>query len=387
MIKEIIEKIHDSDLYGYFIEIGAGLPVSSKLMEIAGSSKTVSRSFSPYSKDVQYHEYSNENIRSVSFKNIKRIVDYSYRLNNQFSENFIFVSSWQLETDKRKVSHGWIGCSYKGVERYYHITLSHKGRKEQIDEIGRIGILLIDANLEGKIPHIPYSGIDIIKDEHGVDLLSETIDCLYESNNGLLLINEHGDLCRAEEEFRKNSSITIFKGSFNPPHKTHVSIIEETMDNYPESGFYICISLDTYSKGRIEKESLMKRLKYLKMLNYKVLITCDGYFANNVLLIQNRMHIPINFLVGIDTLNRLLDITSIDEFKSMCFNADVCFYYSERKDIKPNEKVKTVAKYLKRTHSEVHDTSSTHIRTSADIEQIKDLIPSQILEEYIKDER
>ena len=52
-LERMIEEIHQSNLYGCLIEIGAGLPLSNRLFGVSGASNTIYFSLSPYSKKVQ----------------------------------------------------------------------------------------------------------------------------------------------------------------------------------------------------------------------------------------------------------------------------------------------------------------------------------------------
>ena len=159
-MKNKIERIHNSDLYGVIIETGAGAIITNKLMEIEHASNTVYYSIIPYSKE--YSQYKYDYIgRSVSISFIKNSINKEGEeafLNPKV--NFILASSWQLnDNDNDKYIHGWVGIGFReGEIHYYHFSFDRKiavtlTRVEIINKIGDqiINILIAKINNDIKI--------------------------------------------------------------------------------------------------------------------------------------------------------------------------------------------------------------------------------------------
>src|SRR6185369_1905528 len=74
-LEEKIKAIHESNLFGSIIELGCAATLAQSLMAIEGSSKTIFKTFQPYSRDIQkklyasmYRSISKEFVRDVLFK-------------------------------------------------------------------------------------------------------------------------------------------------------------------------------------------------------------------------------------------------------------------------------------------------------------------------------
>jgi len=150
--------IHDGNIFGVFIEIGCGMPLSQRLLEIEGASKTVYSALSPYNKQAQTELFGESDNRSVSFEFVKNIINNTKTPENV---NTIFVSSFQLGIDI--CNHGWIGLKHKDITKYYHITIPHYmmktyGRKYVIETIGDISLAIL---YNGNVNYC-----DIIRDEY-----------------------------------------------------------------------------------------------------------------------------------------------------------------------------------------------------------------------------
>ena len=69
-----IQKIHASDMFGIFIEMGLGNPVSSKLCEVPGASNTVFCAENPYNGDYSRKLFGIEG-RIVSLEAVRKIIN------------------------------------------------------------------------------------------------------------------------------------------------------------------------------------------------------------------------------------------------------------------------------------------------------------------------
>jgi nicotinic acid mononucleotide adenylyltransferase len=331
-INSFIEKLHKSDLFGCVIENGCGCSVANKLLSVSGASKTIYKTEVPYSKDVMEQEY-NYHSRAVSIESVKSMIE-KY---NQF--NFVYGSSFQINNDG--CMHGWIGIKIYNNIKYYHVYFGDKklARDKQIDLLSNFGLYLIFYQCgyitidEFKVYELQTDStlfyfsemINVVAVQNDVLEINyeETLKFIDIQNKGIAVFkpSENGVvLGRFEDVFRDKDSVTIVKGSFNPP-----TLVHELMLNYVKDAV-ANISLNTKDKGHQNYDSVIQRIKYLTGLGYTVLINRNQLFSDLIECIEYFSYKgKINFVLGIDTLNRLLDDSSnnwqsfIETFKNTHF--------------------------------------------------------------------
>ncbi len=430
-----IKDIHASDAYGILIETGCGLAVSNALLEVSGASNTIYLAECPYSKEYQTFKYGETNARAVSMENIKHIMNYYKALDKPDNVNFIYAASFQLGEHNDKSTHGWIGLSLKGDDRrYFHISIHESlTRKQYIDKISKIGIDILNFYIHKSTGtnFIPSNCcIDIALNGKGeqVNLTDMFVSLRYEDDENFLCFKE-GKLVRMEDLFRDQKNIALFKGSFNPIHAAHIHTAQLAKDEYGIEPVFV-ISSSVYQKGWIESEDLKQRVETLNDLGYSVIITKDGYFNKNTAYIRQKFKQPLIYVVGSDTLNRILESSynilnpidskeynrylnqlvsmkpdnelitdkELDEIEEMALShymrkfkedfQDVRFFVVNRPGSELKEEVKLIQEYYKMVeeHPEYFHISSTKIRAmliAGDYESIKKLIPEKIFEKYI----
>lgn len=324
-MSNIVKQIHESDIFGTIVEIGAGNPVSYRLFEVAGASSTVYESLSPYNKQAQIGRFFQdaEFPRSVSMEFVRFITmeifhDSVFFLSNQ---NMVFVSSFQL--GENICNHGWIAFMYNSTLRFYHLSLPTKDRASLIREIGEIGLQIIwNKNVDNAIPYC-----DLLIENTSTDCTDMTLQLIKnlteQSEDGQYLIDDqvltfhrNGTMCRLETILREGSNyvpptIPIYKGSFNPPHKAHLAAAKSISNRFHHHVVFM-ISLDTYGKAKIDPAEIYKRVKLLNRLGYHVIINRSGFYNDAMNLINQRAKNNDRTLVwvaGADTINRLSEMT------------------------------------------------------------------------------
>jgi len=437
-----IKVIHESDAFGILIETGCGVAVSNALFEVSGASNTIFFSESPYSKIYQDKKYSagRENTtRAVSKENIDRFISYhemelkkaAENLNKDAEKiNFIYAASFQIGEHNDKSTHGWIGIWNKlnDKTKYYHVSIHDSlSRKQYLDKIAQIGVDLIYF----RNTTLPSNCcIDIVLDENGNDVTSDLLESIRNEDDDNFICIKEGKLIRMEDLFRDQETILLYKGSFNPVHAAHLHNAEVAKAKYGIDPVFV-ISSSVYQKGWIEPIELKHRVEILNDLGYAVIITKDGYFNKNTEYIRKKFKQPIVYIVGSDTLNRILessynilnpreserfihfghqisqirrheklDVSEEDlmENEKMALGVymrmfkedfqNVKFFAINRPGSELREEAKRVEDYytLVEEHPEFYHISSTKIREMKDlndIESIKKLIPEKILEKYI----
>jgi len=308
-----IEEIHQSDIYGIFIEVGAGVPVVSSLFSVSGASNTVYFSESPYSQDSYIRKYlsaEKENFRSVSPQYLQKIIEYPEYLSlfTQGKINTIFTSTFQLGEYNNRSTHGWIALKYKDSVCYYHISLPEPlSRKEYIERIGENGLKILQA----KNSEIPEDcDVDIVLDQNLKPDFAKTISFIANlRSKEVFSVFSPDKIERLETITRNTEEMIIFKGSFNPVQNAHLNIIQEAEKHYPQAKAYFMISLNVVQKGKQTSESILSRIELLFALGYQVIVCNNPYFRINVNFLRNKFspEKTVILAMGIDTLNRLLE--------------------------------------------------------------------------------
>lgn len=300
---ETIQNIHNSDLFGIFIEMGLGNPVTSKLCEIPGASKTVFYAENPYNDKLSRQLYGIEG-RIVSLEAVKQILN-SIRiasiksLDKDNKVNTVFVSSFQIGNYNDKSTHGYIGIRKNNVTRYYHISIHDSlNRYEYIDLIAKDSMFILDK----KINSIFYC--DGTWNEDLEPLYEETFDFISEYPNFAYI--ENGKILRLEDLTRKASKgLIVYKGSFNPITKAHCKLMSESEKLYPDYKSCYSISLNTWGKES-DVNNVIERIKLINKLGYGVLIYGNPLFDDFHADIMKKYDKTIVYPMGADTVNRYI---------------------------------------------------------------------------------
>ena len=355
-MKQIIKNIHDSSLYGNFIEIGAGTPLASQLFEVSGASKTINFSASPYSRFVQLERYGedfDEKYRSVSLEAVRHIINQEVLLNSNKEVNLFWASSFQLKEEPELCSHGWIGFRFVNNDlnitrqKFYHLTFPNGlDRVRMIKDLGEICVKILFNILQeyknnssasendGKLVLKYVDGVfcdhdlldnECLKFDYSKFSLDELVHDL--DNNGYFVVNPQGSWERLETSFRNHANILLYKGSFNPIHEGHLGIIKKAQEKYPDAPLALMISIKTYQKARVESESLISRIKKLtNECGLYVIIAKEGMYAENIQDLQWRLPVKTKliFLAGWDTYIRMEDtlFENVDDVEYLIFDRD-----------------------------------------------------------------
>lgn len=366
-LKNKIDLINKKSLLGrgIFIEIGAGgNTVASQFYSREKSSNTVYFSICPYSNESQEYYFGDSGHRSVSENQCYYMINQTKA--NHPDADFIFVSTFQMATEKSVNTHGWIGIMTKNSTKYYHITIDEfSKRSELIDKISNIGIqLLIEHDIDNSV----FNNIDIVLDENLNDDLETTINLnKYNPNCKIHLKSDQESdqmsLSRFEEYSRSKEIILIYKGSFNPVHNDHVVLVEEAKKKYAvkKENILFSISLNTYDKGEVYIKDIINRCMIINKLGYGIVIFGSGFYLKNLNNIRKRYKKQIVFMLGADTIQRVLE-PYVDEPES--FNNDfenVEFFIRNRKGFDIKNKLYGI-KNIEILNTEEGTESSTEIR-------------------------
>lgn len=370
-----IQKIHASDTFGIFIEMGLGNPVSSKLCEVPGASNTVFCAENPYN-DVYSRKLFGIEGRIVSSNAVRKIIS-SDRTNNLVLEdsriNTAFVSSFQIGNFNDKSTHGYIGLKYKNDVKYYHVSEHYPlGRSDNIKLITETCLSLLERNSV-----IGENEIDGVWDSNMNPLFEETFGYLSRSDNGFAYILD-GQILRLEDLLRSaKDGLIVYKGSFNPITNAHLNLMSESSKLHPNYKTVFSISMNTFGKGVPNWKNLKERIRLINKLGHGVLLYSNPMFD----LMHERLMLKydkeIVYVMGADTAIRYLASSPNIWMKNRSF---VVFDRSDSVISDSTEWGKTNVKFI---HSNFND-SSTQIRNAIEtgnLGKVKHMIPNEILDD------
>ena len=356
-----IQEIHNSNLYGVIIEAGCSATIASTLMNEPGSSKTIYDARQPYSKDIQERLYGKHK-RSVSKEFIEHV------LNVEWSEaeytsletgiNFILAASWQLPSpeDATVYSHGWVGLFdiQRNKKHYLHFSLNrnlfrgyreiintelksgdggaafldndyseHKyaydlaDRKTALQIIGQLAINVLHTGISGDIETLEMPSSDTavldmayINNDINYHLLINTLEKV---KGDYFLVFDNGEVTRIEDLLRKSNEHILLRGSFNPAHSGHTSILNYSKEEHINANMSFLISTNRYDKPHLSINEVKERIININKLNYSLIICKNPYFYG-VFDLLNKWSYNKRFFypIGCDTINRILK-TDIEE--------------------------------------------------------------------------
>lgn len=323
----IIETLVNRGIKLHIVEIGASVPLAFNLMKLPGASKVVHCSESPYGNaakkyDIKCRMVSEEAVRQIAIKTAEQYDEDNPEVNT------IVVTSFQIQSNNDVIPHGWVyimnhtGDNWVGSA--YHFTYWNNGNHEYDDF----------DNCENSIGQFPRTwsinliGKDLIRllmdeldefdhsEQKYLDI-STASDVLTQKYINTLVCFVDGKPVRFEDYSRNFDNLILYKGSFNPVHIGHIKIAEDAKNRCPNSMVVFAISRNTYQKGRISNEELMKRIKNINDHGYMVVIFDSGFFYDNYLAVSKRFSGKTHIALGADSFNRLIKCYENDEYSSL----------------------------------------------------------------------
>jgi len=387
-----IKEIHESHLYGSVIETGSSTATIHKLLDVAGASKTIFRAEQPYSKLYEEELYG-EFPRSVSKEFIEAVLNVEGERKNI---NFVLASSWQLNNEN---PNGWFGLYDKinNVKHYLHYSFQPNAgykRLSLIDSIGEIGICILHSAISGNINEIDtytsaIAGVNVTKAKEphnanttnylnltttgtiptytytvsasNADLPCAILDQAYlnnevnydllisqleKSKDDYFLVFENNKPIRFVDLMRRSEIHIISKGSYNPLHTGHLTIMNKSLEKYPNSAASFLISTFRYDKPHITTEEIKDRIKSINHYNHP-LIVCKSFSFYETFNLLNKWSLNKEFLmpIGTDTINRIYT-TDYDYIKGgylhYCNNSEIKLFIEDyiEKRFKANKNCK-----------------------------------------------
>lgn len=144
-----------------------------------------------------------------------------------------------------------------------------------------------------------------------------------------------GQITSVENSFITKSQVNIIPGSFNPLHKSHQYIYHQAKLRLGEVFFEL--SITNRHKNPIEIRDLNDRIKqfswYAPLIVSDVPRFIDKYTLYRSLMSQSSIFKTINFWIGLDTANRLVQDEGILDIESMA-----CYFWVSDRNVERLER-------------------------------------------------
>ncbi|MCK9506499.1 MAG: hypothetical protein M0Q95_20250 [Porticoccaceae bacterium] len=301
----------DEQKYGTIVEIGAGQEVARQFFNAGAAAGTIAKTASAYDMQISDEIYGKAG-RYVSLERLRQMLDHEYdllieRLANRRSRNTHFFCYAATVTAKgykqNSECHGWIGIRlqmYPGApasEIVMHVSMMDETNRLQSEALGILGVNLMHGAfyhalkpkwlIEGLLDNLENNRIE-------VDLIHFSGPYFEELDNRLMNLHlVRSWCCRAVmfdteatpivpgEELRKKHTL-VLRGSFNPPTKVHVDMMECALRQFTEEeglspasiSKMAEITMADIAKDKEQADAVfLARVELLASLGYNVLVS------------------------------------------------------------------------------------------------------------------
>jgi nicotinic acid mononucleotide adenylyltransferase len=326
MNQEILDQIKRIFTYGkkiQVIECGCAAIVSNTLLSIPGASAFIDSCSQLYSKESQFGILGKNIKRSVSKEMVESLLEINY------SDKVVL--SFQL-SDGSSLTHGWIGVKINGVNHLYHLSINknlsfgdssidhYKERQWYLYEILKSTLNIITYNFIDNSLLPINSWVDYADERILFDILGKStiIDQFSVYDNGWK---------RMEDFIRDTKGIILMRGSFNPPHAGHLTLLEKAIKKYPDYKSAFLVSLNRRDKPILTEDECLEKLNLLKAYGYPVIFSSFPFFFDTMESIRNRWSQEVIFPVGMDTINRFVEDSNKDLVRSIFKCHDLNFKF------------------------------------------------------------
>jgi nicotinic acid mononucleotide adenylyltransferase len=417
LVRGLVEAIKEMGIPGVIVEAGAGVPVAQALYSRPGISSIVYQTLSPYSKHAQEALFG-KNISQTRAVSMEHVRDGLLSLIKQYDPiegvDFLYNSSAQITDDfsSTHITHGWFGIARRVIdhaERNWTIDLVHsslhmkdmvfRSRTDLIEELGFTGLIFLKQMLCGEgIPVnrnidiidkylAPYAGATCRRNlTDSTIVIKEAIDAM--GDEGYLAI-VGGELVRIDDIFG-DKDVSVYKGSFAPPTNAHVHFVSdyEALKKLPTGSVAFMISMDTFDKGSQQAYSVAWRARLINEIGYPVIINRNGFFYDNASFLKKKFAKTVSFLLGSDTINRVIDWSKKNKGTGWKFSNDhefdnVMFYVCNRTNVPVLPEALDARVKIISDGAEISSTMIRTFRAEGKLDEIRKVMPASIVEHYL----
>ena len=345
----------NENIYGTFVEIGAGQEVARNFYRVGAASGTIAKSMSAYDKSFSDSIYGKEdNGRYVTQNRLDKMLNYEMNLleerisRDKNPDKFFFVYANTVATidfAKKFKGHGWMGIKFQTdpndeySEIKLHIRFRQNEAKLQQESLGIMGVNLIygafykhneplklmkyltdhldDQSIE--IDTINFSG-PLFKD---VDNRLISLELVRLGMTDAVIFDENGtNVLPAQVLYKKN--ILTLRGSYRPITKVNEEMFKKSLEAFLKEKkvkeentivvFEITLS-NLRSTGDIDDSDYLDRAKLLCSMGHNVMISNFSEYFKLVQYLTNYTKKQLGLTMGVRNFIEIFDEEYYDNLK------------------------------------------------------------------------
>jgi len=337
----------DSEIYGTFIEIGAGQEVVRHFFRVGAASGTIAKTMSAYDKDFSDAIYGKEKDgRYVCESRLQNMIQKEYGLlegrldREQYKDKKFFALANTMTTsnhEKDLEGHGWMGIRFQLDSQQaannviIHVRLNDVDLKLQQETIGILGVNLVYACffnhdeprelLKSLYDNLSRDNIeiDMIKmsgpDFKNVDNRLLSLTLVKERMTDAVIFRPDGVNQQPADILYKKNILTI-RGSFRPVTNVNIDMLENGMEKFLENPrvkkenlqllFEITLS-NLKMDGEINEKDFLDRADILCSLGYTVMISNYKKYYKLIEYLSQFTSSRMGLIIGVDNLLEMFD--------------------------------------------------------------------------------
>ncbi len=335
----------DEEMYGTFVEIGAGQEVARQFFLAGAAAGTVAKTMSAYDMQISDEIYGKAGAY-VSRERLEQMLRREYDLLNtrlrdsrpKTTQFFSYAATVTARSFKQKNEcHGWLGIKMQlypdapPSEIIMHVRMLDDDNQSQSEVLGILGVNLIYGafNYKNKPKWIIEGFLDSIdSDRLEIDLIEFSGPYFTDVDNRLMNLHllrswccrgvmfDHDGASVVPASAMRKKDILVMRGSFKPPTKIHLDMSNSTIEQLKSSGDLsergvlniaeITMS-ELTSDGEQDDTSFLARVDLLVKLGYHVLISDYLRFFRLRSWIRNFTNKRIAVIMSIYDLNKIFD--------------------------------------------------------------------------------
>ena len=345
----------NENIYGTFVEIGAGQEVARHFYRVGAASGTIAKSMSAYDKSFSDSIYGKEeDSRYVTQNRLDKMLTHEMNLlekrisRKKYPNKFFFVYANTVATIdfvKKFKGHGWMGIKFQTdpnddySEIKLHLRFHQNEAKLQQESLGIMGVNLIygafykhneplklmkylydhidDQSIE--IDTINFSG-PLFKD---VDNRLISLELVRLGMTDAVVFDETGtNVLPAQVLYKKN--ILTLRGSYRPITKVNEEMFKKSLEAFLEEKgvkkentiVLLEITLSNLrSSGDIDDSDYLDRAKLLCSLGHMVMISNFSEYYKLVKYLTSYTTKQLGLTMGVTNLVEIFDEKYYDDVK------------------------------------------------------------------------
>ena len=345
----------NENIYGTFVEIGAGQEVARHFYRVGAASGTIAKSMSAYDKSFSDSIYGKEDdSRYVTQNRLDKMLSHEMNLlekrisRNEYPDKFFFVYANTVATIdfvKKFKGHGWMGIRFQTdpnddySEIKLHLRFHQNEAKLQQESLGIMGVNLIYGafykhNEPLKLMKYLYDHIDdqsieidtinfngpLFKD---VDNRLISLELVRLGMTDAVVFDETGtNVLPAQVLYKKN--ILTLRGSYRPITKVNEEMFKKSLEAFLEEKgvkkentiVLLEITLSNLrSTGDIDDSDYLDRAKLLCSLGHMVMISNFSEYYKLVKYLTSYTKKQLGLTMGVSNLIEIFDEKYYDGVK------------------------------------------------------------------------